>query len=131
MKFEPPLDSVIVECELVEFSPDGTVKLPNPEARWYGRIIAVGPGMLRTLPLTHSTKAIDPAKEDRFPMQYAVGDFVICPPGMTPFPEEVPIPRNSGTRLFVCSERQLICKVIFEPGDEQPAVNGKACKCKP
>ena len=118
MKYEPPMDCVVVERELVTES-EGGIKLKPPyDAKWYGRIIAVGPGMLRTM---HT-----PEETDRYPMQYKVGDLVICPPGMNPFPDEVPIPRNSNTRLFVCSERLLIAKITFEDGDEQPACcNGK------
>ena len=125
MKFEPPLDSVIVELELVTKSDEG-IELPNPQAKWYGKIIAVGPGMLRTMPAAERLSDGPCRDLDRFPMQYAVGDLVICPPGMTPFPEEVPIPKNANTRLFVCSERQLIAKIIPENGDEAFASNGKA-----
>ena len=121
MKFYPPLDSVIVERELVFKSPEG-IDYPNPLVQWYGKIIAVGPGMLRTMP----DRDDEGNTSDRFPMQYAVGDLVICPPGMTPFPEEVPIPKNANTRLFVASERQLIAKIIPEKGDESFASNGKA-----
>lgn len=95
-------------------------------AQWFGKIIAVGPGMLRTLPLPGLDLASDSKVDiDRYPMQYSIGDLVICPPGMQPFPEEVPIDRNANTRLFVCSERQLIAKIIFEPGDKMNG-NGKA-----
>ena len=136
MKYEPPLDSVIVEREIVTKSEEG-LELPKSAwaAKWFGKIIAVGPGMLRTMPLpqtsTFQYTPGDPIPDfDRYPMQYAVGDFVICPPGMQPFPEEVPIKRNSNTRLFVCSERQLISKIVFEDGDDKPACNNGDCKCK-
>ena len=125
MRFEPPLDSVIVERELVHKSPEG-ITYPQPLVQWYGRIVAAGPGMLRTMQAV--VRLIDPpgCDLDRFPMQYKVGDLVICPPGMPAFPEEIPVPKSGNTRLFVCSERQLLAKVIFEDGDKQPASNGKA-----
>ena len=117
MKYEPPMDCVVVERELV--TEINGIKLTPPfDAKWYGKIIAVGPGMLRTMHTDTET--------DRYPMQYKVGDLVICPPGMNPFPDEVPISKNANTRLFVCSERLLIAKIIPEEGDDLPCCcNGK------
>lgn len=126
MEFEPTADTVLIRREVQKTyeGADGSV-LEMPENQWtykmYGVIVAAGPGMLRP----HRENFLDPDDElesginpDRYPMQYKVGDTVLCPPNLTMIPAD-PLNPTKDT-LFYCSERQLIAKLT----QDTPTLDG-------
>jgi hypothetical protein len=114
---------VVVERNLITKT-EGGLALTEDKWRvdWWGRVVAVGPGMLRTMPDRPQPGAVQPMLRDcpqdidRYPMQCKIGDIVLCPAGMQPIPEEMKH-TNPNTRLFYSSERQLVAILHIEDGD--------------
>ena len=106
MKFEPMLDTVIVERELITM--DGSVELPQKawHHKMYGTVVAVGPGMLRTMPVSLAELEAG-ANPDRYPTQCKVGDIVLCNEGMNMIHAD-PLNPDPKKTFFFCSERQLV-----------------------
>lgn len=130
MKFEPPLDTIIVERNIINMMGGIALPLDKWRTEWWGRVVAAGPGMLRTLPeqLQNGTVhpmlpgELSPRDMDHYPMQYKVGDLVICPAGMQPIPEEMQH-SNPNTRLFYASERQIVSRITLEDSDKPLTLN--------